>query len=267
MLIRDLVWFFYVNIWRFTSSLAICMTYSFSQIISYSFRDRDRDRESSLYAPQLSWDDFNTDEELQKWITEKTTPWFTDEHPTILHENPRLIEYWYTHINGHTRERSSTIEEGLSRNANDLNAGLVAVGSHEPAPKKGASLADRHKSGIERVLKHSSKLQKQMLLCDGRLPSLKRKLSQTNFANLRAGLSKCRDTRERCLDKLEDLKEIPQEDHELTQSIESLGQMSSELEDCLSALAEAMSKSDPPKSPIKAESQSQVDGSEVQSQP
>ena len=202
--------------------------------------------------------DFDTVQEREEWIKEKTDPYLDEQHPTKKHNNWKLVEYWIVWDEGQHRESSSAVEETMSRTANDHNAGLAAIGATGNVEKKGPTGAEKHKLQVEKVMKQSNKLMRQMSLCESKLPSWRRTLGSDQFQKIRNGLSKCRDTREIAMDNLEDLKAYPAEEVAQTTCTDMLATLQSDLHDCSEALSEAMTLAQLADQDVKAEHLSQA---------
>ena len=165
-------------------------------------------------------------------------------HPTKHHDNIKLERITgFSGAKARYRQRCSNVEEVLTRSAADLSSGMLSLGSCSDGQRRDATAAQKHKSGYEKVVKNSNKLQRLMCACDSRLPTMRRSMSGEGFQGIKDGLHRCRDrTREDVLYLLEDLKDLPEVESAQEERLERFGVLSRDLAECIEALQEAMAK-------------------------
>ena len=121
--------------------------------------------------------------------------------------------------------------------------------------KKVLTLPEQHKAGMAHVTKNNNKLSKVISGLESRLPSLKRKLSEKAFSDLKSGLGDCRSFKEAALDCLEDLKTLPPGEAEGLKTCEDLTTLAKDIGMHADILQDAITKHSPPPEPeqMKAE--------------
>ena len=187
---------------------------------------------------QFTLDDFTTLEEARLWVEEKANGCAKIDKPAkICESNWVLSEYYVEHDGGIKKKRKAEAEDTLSRVASDLNSGMAILGHAEQGKqKKVISVEEKFKSATEKVKRAERRLGKLLSTCEVRLPTMKRQMVEEQYANVRAGVGRCRDCREMCLDTLEDCKALPQEEALQGICFETLSKLTADLTehaDCL----------------------------------
>ena len=140
----------------------------------------------------------------------------------------------------------------------------------EKGGKKKQSMEEKVKQWVGKVHLLSQKLSKQIVAVELKLPACKRSMPPQRFTALKAGLAKCRETKERVWDELEDMREPKSGEEEQTLQLQDLQSLHSTLTQHLDALVEASSKQETAQEqPIKEESEapSQNDEAEAGTDP
>ena len=195
----------------------------------------------SLSLPQVKETDFLSDAEQEKWMLDKVSPFISAEQPARVNkDNYKLSEYYFEHSKGKDTCFSTVVEESLSRTATDLAAGtsILQVEGSEGSCQRRVDPEIKHKQMIGKVQAMARKLGTSIGSTESALPSLKRKLDATNYTCLKRGLQQSRDYKEQCLDKLEDLKVIGEE--QMQDAGELMLVMNKELKEHAEALQDAL---------------------------
>ena len=181
-------------------------------------------------------------DELKSWVESKVAGSQDPEHPPKLCANFWLCEWWFTHEQGTLYSTNSKLTEEMQRDAQDLSSGMCVLGLEggEPSKKKQKlSPAERHKSQLGRATTMVNRLSKAIAQADGALPSLKRAAAgPVLFGKFKSGLEQCRQTKEKLLDQLEDLKTLARNELEIELQIDSLKEIFTASSEHLEALNE-----------------------------
>ena len=211
---------------------------------------------------------FSDDQEAKEWLLGKVTD--NPARPHRYHkDNWWLDEYYVEYDGGIDTSNSSKITEKLQRTSNDCAAAISSLGMENENGKKKQSMDSKVRQWVGKVNMLSQRLAKQISSVELKLPSFKRSMSGQKFAQLKAGLTTCRETKEKVWDELEDMREPKSGEQELLDQLTALQGLHSTLTEHLDALQEAISKHQQPEQPpIKEEGASQQgDGAEVAADP
>ena len=189
---------------------------------------------------QVTEESFTDLDELHQWAKDKFDACSHPDYPDHEHANWRLVERYYIEDRGRELSTSTTITEGLERQATDTSAALALHNMEESGQRKGPGLAELHKKAWNKLQQGLSRLTKAIGQCEQEMPSLKRKLLATEYNNIKAGLGLCRDLKDATLDQAEDHRQTPTSPDDLEKGIEVLNKLSTALTEHLQSLKEAM---------------------------
>ena len=189
--------------------------------------------------------DFDDVDEQMEWLQSKVDV-DNVEHPPKLHKNWKLSEYWFEHDQGAKTTKVMKIDEELSRVGKESGAANSMMSLDDlPQKGKGKDMAAKHKAGLGRVVSLCGKLGKAISSTENNLPGWKRKTPPGIYSKLKAGVERCRQCRAESLDEMEDLKDLPEEEHVFDEFMGKLAKIQTNLQEHIEAIKEATSLAEP----------------------
>ena len=87
------------------------------------------------FGPQLTYDDFDTDDQVIAWVKKKCDPFLSSEHPDKPDDNRRAVERWFSYNKAIEKESKAQLTDSLERASTEAAAAMQAH-TDEPANKK-----------------------------------------------------------------------------------------------------------------------------------
>ena len=199
---------------------------------------------------------FQNEDEQRTWWESLTNP-FLAEHPEKILpdvDNWKLVLRFYNHDQGRHKSSSTSMEEVMERAAGDVAGSASMLGLEYEAKKTGTDPSVKHKQAVGRANTLISRLGKQIGVLESSLPAMKRRVGASQMAMVKAGLSQCRDAKEKALDILEDCKDLPPDQESQNSTYEHLLKLHAQLSEHIQAVSDVINQNKEP--PIKGEERS-----------
>ena len=170
---------------------------------------------SLVACPEVTFSTFNDDDELRDWVREKHKHCQDPDKPIREHPtNWLLTEQYFCHDKGREVKAKTKLTEGLERSGNNLSTGLGMLGMEPEGQKQSKSPKERYGLALSKLSQAVGKLGRSIASTELALPPLRKKICEKEFNMLRDGLNAVRQKKEEHMYKLEDFKEMKEDDVE-----------------------------------------------------